>query len=114
MDVIQTAPWQLNAYAYEDIAVNAGIAQLTAANIKPTDALSKSEGSASRAKVVIIQVEGNSIRYRLDGLGNPVSGGPGFLAVAGAILTLTGLNTISAFRATQESAAATLRVAYYR
>ena len=93
-----------DAFAYETIAItNAGATALTSATFMTAT------GTAKRA---VITIEDAAVRYRIDG-GTPVTTtGAGHVLNANDVVTVTGRDNLSAFKAIAVSAAASIRVTY--
>lgn len=71
-------------------------------------------GNYGSSRNAFITVEGNYIRFTLDGVTVPTSAGVGIRLEIGQNLTLTYANDLSKFRAVRGSATdATLKVTYY-
>lgn len=114
MDVNQSIAGYLNAYAYEDLTIDntVGGKGFTTAKLFPTG--TGVDRDLGRARLILVTVEGGDSRYTVDTT-VPVSGGPGHLISAGAVLSFANLNTMKNFRAIREGATnATYRVTYFR
>lgn len=93
------------AYDFETVTVsNTGIG-FTATKYRPAD-------TSRKATTVLLTVEGDSLRFRLDGT-NPTAS-VGHLVTAGGSVTLEGYDNIKNFRAIRVTTDATVRVSFMR
>lgn len=100
----------LHAYDYEAITVSTTAVALTATKVRAFDATSTLR---TEAKEVLITVETQAVRFRIDG-SNPTAT-EGHVLQPGDSLTIYGLTNIDRFRAIRKDAAdGTVRVTYYR
>lgn len=111
----------VNAYAYEDIALtNAGVSVLTASKYQPADPTGQTPGQKglNKARLVYITNDGGAVRFTVDGTTPVTAGVTGHLlnsADATSPLVLTDYNQIKNFKAIADTATASkLRVTYMR
>lgn len=107
----------LPSAGYEAITVSTASIGLTASTLTAGTVIGDSGGNTyidvKRMDEVMITVEANPLRFRLDGTA-PTSS-EGHLLQPGDALTITGFSNLSKLRfIRQGSADATLRVTYYR
>jgi hypothetical protein len=100
-----------DAYDYESITVSTTALGFTATKITVANT---AIGSANprRAKEVLLTVETNTIRFRLDGT-DPTAA-EGHLLAVGDSLNIEGEDNIRRFRMIRATADATVKVTYYR
>lgn len=115
MDVNQTITGYLNAYAYQDLTVDNTAGGVSFDQTKVTPTGSGLDRDLGRARLILVTVEGGDSRYSVLSGTAPVSGGPGHLISAGAVLSFANYNTMKNFRAIREGTTnATYRITYFR
>ena len=112
MNTQQNIAGFLTPYAFEMITVSDSAIGFTVANYDSTGSLSAHD--QGKARVILVQVQSNPIRYRFDG-SNPVATSSGYLATAYDSITFSNYQAFKNFRAIREEGSdAKLAVTYLR
>ena len=93
------------AYDFETVTVSSTGIGFTASKYLPSD-------GSRKATTALLTVEGDSLRFRLDGTAPTAA--IGHLVPAGGSLTLEGYDNIKNFRAIRVTTDATVRVSFMR
>lgn len=112
MNITQSISGFLTPYAHEKITVSTAVKQFTAAKIEPTSSVAERE--LGHARLILVTVEAQTIRYTFDGT-TPTVGDIGHLAEDKVPLSFANLQAMRNFKAVRENGAdATLQVTYLR
>ena len=112
MNITQSISGFLTPYAHEKITVSTAVKQFTASNIERTS--SAAERELGHARLILVTVEAQPIRYTFDGT-TPTVGDVGHVAADTVPLSFANLQAMRNFRAVRDGGTdAVLQVTYLR